>query len=154
MFETFETEQIIAGAGAMRAFGERIASTLTPGSVLLLHGDLGAGKTTLTQGIARGFGIHRAVTSPTFTLVSEYPVEPPVNGVSRLVHLDLYRLTDLDEIDSFGFDEIVAASDSVTIVEWPERAAGRLPVGAVILEIELAGADARRVQIRAIPAEQ
>jgi len=153
MLDTLESDQILTGAGAMQAFGEQIAAALTPGSVLLLHGDLGAGKTTLTQGIARGLGIQRAVTSSTFTLVSEYLLEPPVNGIARLVHLDLYRLSDPDELDTFDFDELLAATDSATIIEWPERAAGRLPVGAVIFEIDLAGADARRVQIRAFSAQ-
>jgi len=136
----------------MRDFGAELANVLEPGVVLLLHGDLGAGKTTLTQGIARGLGIEQAVTSPTFTLVAEYRVEPPVSGIERLAHLDLYRLTDAVELDSFGFEEYLAPEAGVTLIEWPERAANLLPPEAMLIEITPDGADRRRIAIRQLGA--
>lgn len=137
----------------MREFGAEIAARLSSGDVLLLHGDLGAGKTTLSQGIARGFGISQPITSPTFTIVSEYRFVPSVNGISRLAHLDLYRLTDPEELDSFGFDEYLGANDAVSVIEWPERAGTRLPSGAIVIEIAPDGADRRRLTIRRLIPE-
>ncbi|MCC6704348.1 MAG: tRNA (adenosine(37)-N6)-threonylcarbamoyltransferase complex ATPase subunit type 1 TsaE [Thermomicrobiales bacterium] len=136
----------------MRDFGAELGRLLDPGDVLLLHGDLGAGKTTLSQGIARGLGIEQAVTSPTFTLVAEYRVEPPVNGIERLAHLDLYRLTDPAELDSFGFEEYLTPEAGVTLIEWPERAANQLPAEAILIEITPDGADQRRIAIRQLGA--
>jgi tRNA threonylcarbamoyladenosine biosynthesis protein TsaE len=142
------TEQLVESAEAMKLLGASIALELRAGQVVLLHGDLGAGKTTLSQGIAAGLGIKGAVTSPTFTLVGEYPIEPPRNGISRLNHLDLYRLVDPAELDSFGFDEFLAPEGGVTIIEWPERAEGRLPPDAIVIEIEPVNAGSRRVRFR------
>lgn len=144
--------QIIESAADMQALGEELARALRPGDTLLLHGDLGAGKTTLTQGIAQGFGIERPVTSPTFTLVAEYPVDPPINGIERLHHLDLYRLTDPAELDSFGFEDLLATDGAVFVIEWPERAEGLLPPDGVVIEIAPEGVGQRRVLVRRLGA--
>jgi tRNA threonylcarbamoyladenosine biosynthesis protein TsaE len=146
--ELIGTERVLEGAAEMQAFGERIAGLLTSGDTLLLHGDLGAGKTTLAQGIARGLGVAASVTSPTFTLVAEYPVANHPGGIGTLFHLDLYRLTDPEELDGFGFDEFLSPDSAVSLIEWPERAPGRFPLDAVLIELESAGPDARRVRIR------
>lgn len=138
----------IEGAAAMQRFGFELAGLLSPGTVVLLHGDLGAGKTTLSQGIALGLGIAQPVNSPTFTLVAEYPVEPAIQGISRFFHLDLYRLTEVDELDSFGFDEFLAPERAVTIIEWPERAPDRLPADAVVLDIDAPEPETRRIHVR------
>jgi tRNA threonylcarbamoyladenosine biosynthesis protein TsaE len=143
-----EGERIIAGADAMQAFGAELSVALAPGDVLLLHGDLGAGKTTLTQGIARALGVRGPVTSPTFTLVSEHRLPKPVRGIERLYHLDLYRLNDPDEIETIGYDEYLAPPDGVTIIEWPERAGDWLPDRALIIEIERAGDERRSLRMR------
>jgi tRNA threonylcarbamoyladenosine biosynthesis protein TsaE len=132
----------------MRAFGAELAASLTVGDVVLLHGDLGAGKTTLTQGIARALGIRGPVTSPTFTLVSEHRLPKPVRGIERLYHLDLYRLNDPDELESIGYEDYLAPEDGVSIIEWPERAGDWLPDRALIVEILPAGEDRRLVQLR------
>jgi tRNA threonylcarbamoyladenosine biosynthesis protein TsaE len=108
----------------LQQFGEALGRALRPGDVLLLSGDLGAGKTTLSQAVCRGLGVTEPVTSPTFTLVHEYA------GASGPVrHLDLYRLRGARELDTLGWDECFSA-DAVVLVEWPERADGRLPRGA------------------------
>ena len=151
MHELIDTERTIAGADAMRAFGEVIARSVRPGDLLLLHGDLGAGKTTLAQGIAHGLGIEQTVTSPTFTIVSEYPIEP-VHGIDRLFHLDLYRLTDPHELESFGFDEYVRPDRAVSLIEWPERAVGFFPPESIVIEIESPEPETRHVRIRRLGA--
>lgn len=94
-----------------------IATFLTPGSVLLLTGDLGAGKTTFVQSLARAFGITRTVTSPTFTLANEYPMP---NG-GKLVHYDLYRLASPSGLYDLGFEDALEYGARLAI-EWPEKA--------------------------------
>jgi tRNA threonylcarbamoyladenosine biosynthesis protein TsaE len=100
--------------------GERFAARLVDGDVVFLSGEMGAGKTTFTQGIARGLGIRDTIQSPTFTLISEY--SPGTRGL-ELVHIDLYRLESDVQIDSLGLDEYLDRYGSVTVIEWPERLA-------------------------------
>ncbi len=119
-----------------RSLGVRFASALLPGDVILLHGDLGAGKTTLTQGIARGLGITGPVQSPTFTLVAEHNGRASDGTPLRLYHLDLYRLGDEDDLAAIGFDDLLAPSDGVSIIEWPERAGAWLPDAYVLITID------------------
>jgi tRNA threonylcarbamoyladenosine biosynthesis protein TsaE len=134
-----------------RAIGRAIGEALEAGEVVLLHGDLGAGKTELTKGIAAGLGVPTTVQSPTFTLVMEHPA-PRLGEGARLLHLDLYRL-DAADLDEIGWDDLVA-SDDVLVVEWPERARDRLPVTYLLVEIEHAGPDARTVRISRHPEER
>lgn len=94
-------------------FGRRLGALLRGGDVLVLTGDLGAGKTTLTQGIAEGLGVRGPITSPTFVIARVHP--SLVDGPS-LVHVDAYRLGSLDEVDDLDLD--VSADESVTVVEW------------------------------------
>jgi len=119
-----------------RAIGARLAAELQPGAVILLSGDLGAGKTAFTRGLAEGLGIDpAAVTSPTFTLVHEYR-----GGRLPLIHVDLYRL-DRADLDEIGLDQDLAAV-GVTAVEW----AGRLTrsiAGAIPICISDTGGDSR-----------
>ena len=125
---------------ATLALGRALAAHLAPGTVVALHGDLGAGKTHLVKGIAEAFGADPAdVTSPTFTIVHEIDTVPP------LVHLDLYRVETLREVNGLGLDELFA-SDAVAVVEWPERAHGRLPADALHLRMTHAGGDRRRIE--------
>lgn len=98
--------------------GERLAEQLKAGDVITLEGDLGAGKTTFTKGIARGLGVQRVVNSPTFTIIKEY------EGHLPLYHMDVYRLEDQDE--DLGFDEYFYG-DGVTVVEWAQFIQDMLP---------------------------
>ena len=126
---------VVASPDAMRRLGELIGGLLEPGDVVLLDGDLGAGKTTLAQGIGRGLGIPGAVQSPTFTLVNEHRLAPPLRGIAVLHHVDLYRLGNGD-LTGIGFDELLDVPDAVAVVEWPERAVASLPPDYVVVAIE------------------
>jgi tRNA threonylcarbamoyladenosine biosynthesis protein TsaE len=97
----------------MRELGRRLAAVLRPGDLVLLLGDLGAGKTTLAQGIGEGLGVRGSVTSPTFVIAR---VHPSLVDGPALVHVDAYRLGSLAEVDDLDLDASLA--DSVTVVEW------------------------------------
>lgn len=126
--------------------GELLGGWLMPGDVVLLHGDLGAGKTTLTKGIARALGVQDTVSSPSFALVNEY-----VLPLVRLYHLDLYRLDEPDELETIGFAELTSAEDAIAIVEWPERAGALLPDRYLLIEIGHAGEGRRSVRVTGVP---
>ena len=133
-----------------RQIGARIGRLLRRGDVVLLNGDLGAGKTTLTQGIAAGLGVEEHVQSPTFTLVSEHDGHGGDGGSLRLYHLDLYRLRDDADLESFGYQQYLEPVDGVTVVEWPERAGTWLPDGYLLIDFEFVGPAERRLRIEAI----
>ena len=103
---------------------EEFAGELKPGDVVCLEGDLGAGKTTFTQGLAAHLGAKRAVTSPTFCLVVEHPTSRFL-----LVHMDLYRLHDADDVLTIGWEDYLARG-AVMFVEWPDRAGDLIPPNA------------------------
>lgn len=129
----------IESAEAMREFGRLLGERLRAGDLVCLRGDLGAGKTTLTQGIAAGLGVQGAVSSPTFTLVHEHP------GPLPLFHIDAYRLESAEELWDLGFEEYLRL-DGVVVVEWCERVSEALPTERLTLLLEHAG-DARRVSL-------
>ncbi len=124
------------------AVGRELAATLSAGDVLLLYGDLGAGKTAFVRGLAEGLGVERdEVSSPTFTLIQEYR-----GGRLPLFHVDLYRIEDPREFDELGLDEI--AEDGVLAIEWAEKLAARLqPSRYVSVHIEHGDGDTRTILI-------
>ena len=122
------------------AVGSDLAGSLTAGSVVLLTGDLGAGKTAFVRGLAAGLGIDpEAVSSPTFTLIQEYR-----GGRLPLHHVDLYRLRSI-EVDDLGLDELTLEG-GVTAIEWPDRLP-RAFASAVHVRIEHGDGDTRTIQI-------
>ncbi len=122
------------------AAGRALARDLEPGSVVLLTGDLGAGKTAFVRGLAEGLGVNPAdVSSPTFTLIQEYR-----GGRVLLLHVDLYRLDDAREIEELGLDEL--GERAVLAIEWAEKLP-RTPPGAVRVSIEDGGGEMRRVTV-------
>jgi len=119
--KTLGLARVLPTADDTREFGRRLAAQLAAGDVVVLTGGLGAGKTTLTQGIGAGLGVRGDVTSPTFVISR---VLPSLAGAPDLVHVDAYRLADTAELDDLDLDASVA--DSVTVVEWGEGMAERL----------------------------
>lgn len=138
--------EVTSGA-AMRDLGERLGRSLERGDVVLLHGDLGAGKTTLAQGMARAFAIEGPIQSPTFGIVSEHEGVGADGGRLMLYHLDLYRLEDVEELEGVGFDQYLNPAEGVSAIEWPERAGDWLPGRFIVVTIEYVGADVRHVTI-------
>jgi tRNA threonylcarbamoyladenosine biosynthesis protein TsaE len=126
-------------ADATKAVATAIAKTLLPGDVLLLDGDLGAGKTTFTQGLARAMGVGEAVTSPTFALVRSYPT---AFGV-ELIHVDVYRLETVADIVALGLPEMLE-DGAVAVIEWGEKAAPVLGPEHLNIRFELTDADGER----------
>lgn len=124
------------------AFAQRLAVCLDGHGLIFLHGELGAGKTTFCRGILRGLGHEGAVKSPTFTLVEPYSL-----GGLQVFHFDLYRLGDPNELEYIGFDDYLE-SRGLILVEWPERAAGFLPVSDLSLRLQVED-DGRRLSITA-----
>ena len=121
--------------------GEELGRRVAPGSVVLLHGDLGAGKTAFVRGLARGAGVPPdEVSSPTFTIVQEY-----AGTRTTVYHVDLYRLSPA-EIEDLGLDDLID-SGGVVAIEWAERWPGR-PRRGIEVHIEHGGGDERRIQIR------
>jgi tRNA threonylcarbamoyladenosine biosynthesis protein TsaE len=118
---------------AQEAIGARLAAALQGGCVIYLYGDLGAGKTTLARGLVHGLGYEGRVKSPTYTLLEPYQV-----GSYQLLHLDLYRLADPIELDYLGLRDL-AESDTVWLVEWPERGGAELPAADVQVTISYHG---------------
>jgi tRNA threonylcarbamoyladenosine biosynthesis protein TsaE len=127
-----------SGPEETRAIGERLGGLLETGDVVLLEGELGAGKTTFVQGIARGLGFEGSVSSKSFVLLGEYA------GRVKLYHADLYRLDDPDQVLDLALEEI--AADGVLVVEWPERAEGALPEDHMLVRFEVIDEDRRALR--------
>lgn len=103
------------------ALAAQITPQLTGGVILALSGDLGAGKTTFTKGLAAAFGIVKNVTSPTFAIMNVYDLPEAKNGIKTLVHIDAYRLESPDEIITIGAEDYLGEPDVLTVIEWPEK---------------------------------
>ena len=130
---TLKTEQDMEG------LGERIARGLPDGGFVALYGDLGAGKTVLCRGAGRALGLDH-LSSPTFTIVQEYPTVPP------LFHFDAYRLEDEDELYAMGFEDYLDR-DGLILMEWADRVPGALPRDRLDIEIVGSGAEERIVRL-------
>jgi tRNA threonylcarbamoyladenosine biosynthesis protein TsaE len=122
------------------AIGERMAGECQRGTVLALHGELGAGKTALVKGLARGLGIPQEVTSPTFTLIHEYR-----GGRLPLYHVDLYRLESPDQAVAIGLEDYLPG-DGVTVIEWPERLRDLLPANTWHMFLKVVDENTRTIR--------
>ena len=122
------------------ALGQRLAKCLPAGSVVALYGDLGAGKTAFVRGMARGLEIEESVTSPTFTIVNEYPGDPP------LFHFDMYRLKNAGELYDVGWEDYLDRG-GICVTEWSENVEEALPEDAVRVVIERLSDTDRRIRI-------
>ncbi len=122
--------------------GEVIGEKLQPGDIVALIGELGAGKTCLTQGLARGLGVTSEwrITSPTFTLINEYPGRVP------LVHLDTYRLSGAGDLADLGYEDYFFAGN-VVVIEWAEKIRQVLPEQTIFIEIDYVDENTRNIRI-------
>ena len=120
-------------------FAARLAQELKPGCVIALHGNLGAGKTVFSRGFARGLNIIEPVSSPTYTIIQEYPL---TDG-NWFFHLDLYRIDTPQAALAFGVDEYLESQEAYTIIEWPERIDTLLPEHTIHINIEHDGEECR-----------
>jgi tRNA threonylcarbamoyladenosine biosynthesis protein TsaE len=120
--------------------GERLGQKLKPGAIVALYGELGAGKTAFTRGLAKGLGIAMSVSSPTFTIVNEYPGEIP------LFHFDMYRLESEAELFDIGWDDYHNRG-GVCVVEWSQKVPGAFPPDTILVNLEDLGGDSRRLEI-------
>lgn len=135
-------ERVDSGSAAeTEAFGARIAARLGPGDVVVLSGEVGAGKTTLIRGACRALGVEEPVTSPTFTIGQRY-----AGGRMPVSHLDLYRLENLEGEDPALLDDYLDP-DGVAFVEWPAAAEEQLERAALQIRLEHAGGDRRRIEL-------
>ena len=126
-------------ADATAGFAERLATTAPVPAVVHLHGDLGAGKSTLARAWLRALGVQGAIRSPTYTLVERYPLSS-----GEALHLDLYRIGDGAELEFLGLDDVDAA---LWLVEWPERGEGSLPPADLRITLAIEG-EGRRCELR------
>lgn len=132
------------------ALGEKIGRTALPGQIYTLTGDLGVGKTVLTQGVAAGLGIREAVSSPTFTIVQVYE-----EGRLPFYHFDVYRIGDIEEMEEIGYDDYFFGN-GVCLIEWAELIADILPEEHISIKIEKdlsQGFDYRRITVEGLPDE-
>jgi tRNA threonylcarbamoyladenosine biosynthesis protein TsaE len=143
--KTFETHS----ADETTDLGRRLAAELQPGTIVLLRGDLGAGKTTLVKGIAEGFhaALAEDVTSPTFTLIHEYR-----GAEATLFHIDLYRVDTQRELDTLALDDLMG-ENSILLIEWGEKFERFARERDVEIAIEHLGGDDRRVVFSEIPSQ-
>jgi len=130
---------LLTGAGETRSLGEKLGRLLRPGDWVALRGDLGAGKTTLVSGIVEGIHPGLRSRSPTYVRVEIYGASPAI------VHADLYRLESPEEWDTLGVEDM--AKGAIVLVEWADRAPGRLPEERLDLTLEYAGAEARAIRM-------
>ncbi len=126
--------------GETEAVGEALGKVLTPGTVIAYRGDLGAGKTAFTRGLARGLGSAEPVTSPTYTIVNEY-----TSGRIPLFHFDMYRLRSSDDLFDIGWDDYLERG-GVCAVEWSENVADAME-DALVVTIEKTGDEQRRITL-------
>jgi len=149
-------EITVSSAEETFGIGEALGRALEPGSVVALTGELGAGKTVIAKGIAKGVGIEEEPTSPTFVIMNVYEVNEKGDGgerkalkrgIKRLYHLDLYRISGLEELEGIGYEDYFFDDEAVVVVEWAERVKGIFPPSAIHIEIEIpaqGGGDKKR----------
>ena len=134
---------ITCSADETFALGRAIGEKLQGGDILALSGELGSGKTCFTGGIARGLGVSEnyQITSPTFTLINEYPAK------HRLFHFDVYRLSDYSDLDDLGYDEFISGR-GVVVIEWAEKIASIIPEKAFFVNFEYVDENKRKIIIK------
>jgi len=140
-------KQKLANLDELNLFVKKVLEKLKPEEkavVLALHGNLGAGKTTFAQHLARELGVEGEITSPTFVIFKRY--ETPKSEFKNLVHVDAYRLESKDELKPLKFDEVLKEEGTLVVIEWPENIEGALPDSAHHVYLEIADDNSREVE--------
>lgn len=140
-------EIITKSARGTQKLGERLSADLKPGSILALYGELGSGKTTFIQGLARGLGIKKRIISPTFIFIRPYTLTPKP---CTLYHIDLYRIKKETEAHSLGLEELFADKSAIVVIEWADRIKEILPKKRIDINFEYFDENHRRIKIEAI----
>ena len=137
-----KAEIISASAQQTKEIARLIGGRLRKGDILALSGELGSGKTCFTGGLARGLGVDEKyqITSPTFTLINEYPAR------YRLYHFDIYRIKDCNEFEDLGYEEYFSG-EGIVVIEWAEKIAEKLPEGTFLINFEYLDENKRRIVI-------
>ncbi len=146
----------VESAAAMDKVAEKLlqcalAQSVSGATVIALSGELGAGKTTLVQALARSLGIAEVVTSPTYVVMKSYELDKealplPLGGFTKLIHIDAYRIETLDEMRVLGFSKLLTEKSTMMCIEWPEHIAQLLPEGTIQVALAVAG-DGREISI-------
>ncbi len=136
-------EVLTKSAKETKALGKKIAANLKGGAILALTGELGSGKTTFAQGLAKGLGIKQRIISPTFILVRKYDLES-----KNFYHIDLYRLeTEIErEVRNLGIEEIWDDSENIVVIEWAEKIKKMIPENATWIEFKNLGENERKIK--------
>ncbi|MDP3836664.1 MAG: tRNA (adenosine(37)-N6)-threonylcarbamoyltransferase complex ATPase subunit type 1 TsaE [bacterium] len=133
------------GPEATFAFGKQLAADISGGEIFALYGDLGAGKTAFVQGLAAGLGVTQTVNSPTFPIMNIYKLKH--KKIKSLCHIDTYRLTDGNELTAIGALDYIGAVDTVTAIEWAEKATALLPKIVINVKFETISEIERKIII-------
>lgn len=136
--KSFEKTQKIA---------EDFSSKLTEGGIVALYGDLGSGKTTFVQGLAKGLGIKQRIISPTFIIVRQYKVRGKESAISGFYHIDLYRTETIKDIQSLGIEEIMNDPQNIVVIEWAEKMKNMLSTKRINIEFEYISEKERKITI-------
>ena len=137
-------EKITINSRETQRLGREIGAKLKGGEVLALQGDLGAGKTTFIQGLAKGLGIKKTIVSPTFIIVRRYPV----SGRRHLYHVDLYRLEEEigKELENLGLTDEWGRKENIVVIEWADKARNEIPKSAIWIEFEYVDEHKRKIK--------
>lgn len=138
------TSKVTNSEKETKSLAKEIISSLTKPNVICLYGDLASGKTTFTQGIGEYYGISRLL-SPTYVIARQYPLSSPI--FSQLVHLDLYRLENIDDLKSLDLFEIWNDPKNLVVIEWPEKIADFLPKNRIDIHFVNQSEDHRQISI-------
>lgn len=137
---------VTESANQTKSLGKLLAEEICGGEIICLSGDLGAGKTTFTQGFLEGIGAEGPFTSPTFAIMKEYKLPAIDNKPKAVCHIDAYRISEKD-LNSIGWKDFAGKKDFVTIIEWAEKIREALPEDAMCIHFKLKGLNSREISI-------
>jgi tRNA threonylcarbamoyladenosine biosynthesis protein TsaE len=141
-------ETVTESAQGTQKLGEKIANNIGSNTVICLYGDLGSGKTTFVQGLARGLGIKKRILSPTFILMRQYPINHYPLSINHFYHIDLYRIKDKIDAEALGLTEIWSDPRNLVVIEWPEKIEKMLPKKRINIYFEYLGELERKITVK------